>query len=227
LYIGRFRLDADQADAGLDGARRRAHAGRQTAPAHRDHQHVEIGMILQHFERDRALPSGHQRVVEGMDKGQAQLLFHAAGISIGFVEGFAFQHHLAAHALGLHHLHGGRGLGHHDRHGHAKAAAVIGQALGMVAGAGRDDAAFALFLGQMQKGIERAAFLIGGGELQVFELQPDLQPQIFDRVREWSMSVRTTWPAIRPAAARISSMVSVGATAPICVMFASVIMLGP
>jgi hypothetical protein len=40
-------------------------------------------------------------------------------------------------------LHEGRPLGHHDGHGHAEPGAVIGQALGVVAGAGGDHAALA------------------------------------------------------------------------------------
>ena len=51
---------------------------------------------------------------------------------------------------------------------------MIGEPLRMVAGRGRDHAARALLVGQVQQFVERAAFLVGGGELEILELQPDL-----------------------------------------------------
>ena len=50
---------------------------------------------------------------------------------------------------------------------------MIGDRLRMVAGRRGDNAARTLFGRQLQQFVERAAFLVGGGELEVFELQPD------------------------------------------------------
>src|SRR3546814_5410135 len=80
---------------------------------------------------------------------------------------------LAANAFGLHHLDRGGSARHHDGHRNAKPRAVIAQPLRMVAGRCCDHTACALFFIEVQQRIERAALLVGGGELQVLELQPD------------------------------------------------------
>jgi len=51
---------------------------------------------------------------------------------------------------------------------------VVGEALAVVAGRRRDHAPGALLGGQLQQLVQRAALLVGGGELQVLELDPDL-----------------------------------------------------
>ena len=51
-----FRFDPDQRDVGLDRPRRSAHARSKPAPADRQDQHVKLGHLFQHFQRDRALP---------------------------------------------------------------------------------------------------------------------------------------------------------------------------
>ena len=51
---------------------------------------------------------------------------------------------------------------------------MVGDRLGVVAGAHRDDAAAALRVGQREQLVQRAALLEGGGELQVLELEEDL-----------------------------------------------------
>ena len=170
-----FGLDPDQPDIRLQPARRRTHAGGKAAAADRDHQRIQFGHRRHHFQRHSALPRCHQRIVEGVDESQVQLAFHAAGIGIGLVKGLALQHHLAADAFGLHHLHGRRGLGHDYGDRHPQPGAMVRQALRMIAGAGRDHAARALFIAQLEQGVKRPTLLIGGCKLQVFELQPDFR----------------------------------------------------
>ena len=46
-------------------------AGQQAAAADRDDQRVEIGRVLQQFQRQRALAGDHRRIVVGMDEHQA------------------------------------------------------------------------------------------------------------------------------------------------------------
>jgi len=108
-------------------------------------------------------------------EGQAQFLFQHPGMGIGIVEGFAFEHHLAADAFGLHHLHRGGGARHDDGDRHAQPGAVVRQALRMVPRRGRNHAARALFIIEQQQSIERTALLVSSGELQVFKLQPDIR----------------------------------------------------
>ena len=66
-------LDADDLDRGFDRPRGDRIAGDQSAAADRDHQHVEVGRLLQHFERDGALPGDHVRIVIGMHPDQRAL----------------------------------------------------------------------------------------------------------------------------------------------------------
>ena len=49
---------------------------------------------------------------------------------------------------------------------------MIGDRLGMIAGRRGDHASGALFGGQLEQFVERAALLVGGGELEVLELEP-------------------------------------------------------
>ena len=62
---------------------------------------------------------------------------------------------------------------HHDRRRNAEPLGVIRDRLRMVAGRRGDHAARALLRRQLQQFVERAALLVGGGELQILELQPD------------------------------------------------------
>jgi hypothetical protein len=115
------------------------------------------------------------RIVERMDEGKTHLGLQLACMSVGIVERFAFQYYIAAYALGLHHFHGWRGARHHDGDRHVQPRTVIGKPLRMVAGRRRDHAALALFVGQQQERVERTALLVGGSELVVLELQPDIR----------------------------------------------------
>ena len=84
---------------------------------------------------------------------------------------------------------------------------MIGDGLRMIAGRCRDHSARALLGRQLQQFVERAAFLVGGGELQILELQPHLGADDFGKVRLTSIGVRMTAPLMRSAAARMSSIV--------------------
>ena len=57
--------------------------------------------------------------------------------------------------------------------GNAEPLRMIGNRLRVVAGRGRDHSARALLRRELQQFVERAALLVGGGELQILELQPD------------------------------------------------------
>ena len=53
---------------------------------------------------------------------------------------------------------------------------MIGEALAMISGRRGDDATLGLIVGELQQGVEGPALLIGGCELEVLELNPDLSP---------------------------------------------------
>ena len=57
---------------------------------------------------------------------------------------------------------------------HAALGGVIGHGLGMVAGAGSDDATTLLLVAQQQDAVERATLLEGAGALQIIQLEKDM-----------------------------------------------------
>ena len=52
---------------------------------------------------------------------------------------------------------------------------MVGDRLRVVAGGRRDDAARAFLGRKLEKLVERSALLVGGGELQILELEPHLR----------------------------------------------------
>ncbi len=158
-------LDPDHLDRRVDRSGDRCHPAHQPAAADRHHQAIEVGLRREHLERHRALTRRDIGIVEGVDEGKPALLLELTGMGIGLVEGLAEQFDLPADALGLHHLHRRRGLGHHDGHRHAQPCAVIGQALAVISRRGRDHPARTSFLVEQQQGVERPALLVGRGEL--------------------------------------------------------------
>ena len=58
--------------------------------------------------------------------------------------------------------------------GNSEPLRMIGDRLRMVAGGRGDHPAGAVFGRKLKQFVERAALLVGGGELEVLELQPDL-----------------------------------------------------
>ncbi len=134
------------------------------------------GHVLEHLERDRALAGHDQRVVVRRNVEQPALGLDDMGVGDGVVEAFAVEDDRRAVALGLAHLHVGGEARHDDGRRDAEPPGVIGETLRVVAGARGDHAARALGGVEAEQLVERAAFLVGGGELEVLELQPDLGP---------------------------------------------------
>ena len=66
-----LRLHAQHLDAGLERPGRGRHARDQPAAADRHHQRVELRRLLEHLQRDGALAGDHRGVVVGMDEGEA------------------------------------------------------------------------------------------------------------------------------------------------------------
>ncbi len=152
-------------------ARRDRVAGDQPAAADRDHQHVEIGDLLQHLQRDRALAGDDQGVVVGVDPGQVALLRERGGARLRLGNALALEHDLRAIGPGRRHLHVGRRLGHHDGGRNAEARRVVGDRLSVVAGRHGDHAARAL------RGIERGEL---GHRAALLERVRYLQVLVFD-----------------------------------------------
>ena len=116
-------LDSDQLQVRLDRAGRDRHARHQPAAADRDHDQVEVGRILEHFERDRPGARDHLRIVERVDEAIAFLERELAGARIGVVEHVAVEHDGGAVPFGLGDLHRRGGRGHDDDRRDAEALA--------------------------------------------------------------------------------------------------------
>ena len=166
----------DDLDRGLERARRHRVAGDQSAAADRDHQHVEIGNVLQHFRRDRPLPGDHADVVIGMNPGEAALVRQRLGFRLRLDQRLAFEHDRGPVLLRRFDLHGRRGHRHDDGGGNVEPRRVVGDRLGVVAGGHGDDAG-ASFLGR-ERGqlVERAALLERVGDLEILVFDVDVGP---------------------------------------------------
>ena len=145
----------------------------QPAAADRNDDRVEIGRVLEHFQRHRARAGDDLRIVERVNEDVAVLERELAGLGVSIVEHVAVKDDLGAVAGGLRHLHRRRRRRHDDRRRNAEPLGMIGDRLRVIAGRRRDHAARALLGRQLQQFVERAALLVGGGELQILELQPD------------------------------------------------------
>ena len=148
--------------------------GHEAAAADRHDDHVEVRRLLEHFERRRARSRDDLRIVERMDEHIALLERQLARLGVGVVEHVAVEHDLGAMAGGLRDFHRRGDSRHDDRRRNTEPLRVIGDRLRVVAGRRGDHAALSLLGRKLQQFVERAALLVGGGELEVLELQPDL-----------------------------------------------------
>ena len=160
-------LRSDDLDRRLDSARRHRVAGDQAAAADRDHQHVEIGDLLQHFERDRALAGDHARIVVGVNPGETALTCDRLGADLRVGDALAVEHDFGAMRLRRLDLHEWRRHRHHDGGRNPQARGMIGNGLGVVAGRHGDHAAGALDVPERGELVERAALLERVGDLKV------------------------------------------------------------
>jgi hypothetical protein len=113
-----------------------------------------------------------------MDEHHSLCGLELLGMSVGIVEPLAMKDDARAMAFGLRDLHRRGADGHDDGHRNAEAPAMISDGLRVVSRGSSDNAARALAFVQRKQFVERAAFLIGCSELQIFELQPMSAPVI-------------------------------------------------
>ena len=131
-------------------------------------------MLLEQFQADRALPGDHGVVIEGMHKGEVLCLAAADGLFVSLVVVGAVQNHVGAIAARRRDLDERRGQRHANLGADAELAGVVGHALGVISGRGRDHALGTFFGAQREQLVQRAALFESAGSLQVVELQIDL-----------------------------------------------------
>ncbi len=93
---GVFRFDGNDFDLRHQLFDQHRHACGQAAAAHRHKDAVEMGILLQQLQRQRALPGNHHRVIERRHQGEALLLRQLNRFGFGFVKVGAVQQHFAA-----------------------------------------------------------------------------------------------------------------------------------
>lgn len=171
--VGVVLLDADDLDVRRDALDVDARAGDQAAAAHatKDGREVLQVRLPQQLHADGALARNHIRVVEGRDGDQVVQRLQARGLCLGRVEIRAVQDHGPAHARDVLVLDVGGARGHDDGRGNLQLAGRVGDALGVVAGAARDDAPPAVLCVEMGHLVVGAAQLEAEDGLQVLALE--------------------------------------------------------
>ena len=168
-----LRLHADHADLGVVELGEGGDAAGEAAAAHGDEDRVDERELLDDLHGDGALARGDDRVVEGVDEGVAVLGRKLQGVLARLVVDVPVQDHLGAVALGALHL-DERGGGGHDHDGlGAGARGGEGDALRVVAGACRDDAAAELLGREGRDLVVGAAHLVGARALHVLGFEED------------------------------------------------------
>ena len=168
------RLHPDDLDRRRPGAGGDGVAGDQPAAADRDHQGVEVVRVLEHFQRDGALARDHQRVVVGVDEGEAALGGKRLRAHLRLRHALALEHDLGAVRLRRLDLHERRGHRHHDGGRDPQPRGVVGDRLGVVAGGHGDHAPRPR--GRVERGelVERAAILERVGDLEILVFHMDV-----------------------------------------------------
>ena len=151
----------------------------QPAAADGNDQHVEIGDGVQHLQRYRSLTGNDQRIVVGMDEGEAVAVGDAMGKGFGVAQRVAMKKDAGAIGLGPLHLREG-GLGRHDDgRRYAETGGVISDTLGVIAGGHGDDALCRFSRRKAFQLVERAALLERTGVMQAFQLEVNAAAGLF------------------------------------------------
>ena len=165
-------LDADHLDVGPEELDEGGDAGREPAPAHGHEDRLDgLGVLLKDLHPHRALAGDDVRVVVGRHVGEAALGAKRLGMAGGLVEGVADDHGFAAARPHARDLDAGRRARHDDDRRDAEPLAREGDALRVVAGRGRDDAARQRFARQARHLVIGAADLEREDRLEVFALE--------------------------------------------------------
>ncbi len=171
----RLGLDSNDLDLRRLGLDDRADARDESAAADRHDDGLDLRCLLEDLEGDRALARDHVRIVERVDEREPFALRELARVRARLGQVRAMEHDGRAELATVRDLDQRGEFRHHDGDGNAEQPAVVGDALRVVAGGGRDHAALALLGREEQQRVARAALLEAAGALQVVELAVDLR----------------------------------------------------
>ncbi len=162
---------------GAEPLARQGAARDQAAAARGRRQRVEGDAlrrrVLDRLQRGGALPGDDQRIVERPHQGGAALRHQPVGDALAALGMAVVEHDLGAVTPGVLDL-DVRGVGRHDDDGlDAEELGRAGDALGMVAGGERHNAALALGLAHRREPVEGAAELERTGALQALRLDEE------------------------------------------------------
>ena len=165
------RLHADHFHFGPQFLDRASDAGNQSAAAHGNDHRLQLRALLEQLEADRALAGDYGDIVEGVHKREPLLGGEFQGMLTGFVVIDAVEDDISSVILCGRHLHHGRRRGHDDGAADFAKCSVIRDRLGVISRGGADHAALLFFRAEQKDFVERAAFLVCAGHLQIFELE--------------------------------------------------------
>ena len=123
-------IDLDLGVERLDGKR---HTRNQSAAAHRHHDSLHLGQLVQNLQANRPLTGNHVLVVERMYKGIAVLVAQLQCPLISIIVDSRHQTHLSAQSLGSLHLRYRSALGQTYQALHTHDSSTERHTLGMVA----------------------------------------------------------------------------------------------
>ena len=165
-------LDADHLHVGPQELDVGGDAGREAAAADGHEDGLDgLRVLLQDLHPHRALAGDDVRVVVGRHIGEAAVRAEDLCMARRLVETVAVDHGVAAARPHARHLDARGRARHHDGGDDAEPLAREGDALGVVAGRGRDDAALQRLARQARHLVVGAADLEGEDRLQVLALQ--------------------------------------------------------
>ncbi len=121
---------------------------RQPAPTDRNKHPIEMGILLQQLQRQRALASNHHRMIEGRHPGKALLLRQIDGFGFRFVKIGTVEQHFAAKSAHRIDFNICRCHWHDDQGFQPQSRSRERHALGMVACGCRDHTTRFLLVGQ-------------------------------------------------------------------------------
>ena len=171
---GRLGLDADHPHVGSLGLDRGGDAGEEAATTQRDDHGLDVRALLEDLQPAGALPSDDVDVVERVDQDRAGLGFELLGPHEALVDRGTDELDVGAVGAGRVLLRDRSAVGHEDGGLDAEQLGRERDTLGVVAGAGGDDALGALLLGELGDPQVGAADLERAGALEVLALDLDL-----------------------------------------------------